>query len=180
MKVYPLITGRRVDLSKLSIEEKELLGVVREQYQRKPAWSKFGSFWVSKFNEARLDESSPVYRVCQDLEARLGIAQGKVALPNYRDYLVDLIEEKYDSRYRFCKETGVDQGHLSRVLAGRAELSVQFLEKILRSLDSSLVIKPCDEIRADAELKKANDVLVEVVRDLHENRAFAASSHLRM
>jgi len=27
--------------------------------------------------------------------------QGKVAPPDYRDYLADLIEEKYGSRYKF-------------------------------------------------------------------------------
>ncbi len=173
MKAYPLITGRQVDLAKLTIEETRLLEVVREQYQRRPSWNKFGAFWISKFHDARLDESSPVYRVCQDLEARLGIAQGKVALPTYRDYLADLIEEKYGTRYKFCKETGVDQGHLSRVLTGRAELSVQFMEKILQSLDSRLVIRPSKEIRADAEVGKATDVLREVVKTSHHNRACA-------
>lgn len=60
--------------------------------------------------------------------------QGKVAPPDYRDYLADLIEERYGSRYRFCKEGGVDPGHLSRVFASRSELSVQNLQRILEAL----------------------------------------------
>jgi hypothetical protein len=46
-----------------------------------------------------------------------------VAPPDYRDYLADLIEERYGSRYRFCKETVLDPGHLSRVLSSRSKLS---------------------------------------------------------
>ena len=173
MNLYPLITGRHVDLSALNIQERKLLSEVRAQYQREPKWNKFASFWITKFREARLDESSLVYRVCQDLEARLGIAQGKVGLPNYRDYLADLIEEKFGSRYKFCKETGVDQGHLSRVLAGRAELSVGLLEKILHKADATLIIKSRDEVRAEAELGQVSHVLTEIVQGRHRSRASA-------
>ena len=74
------------------------------------------------------------------------IAQGKVAPPDYRDYLADLIEERYGSRYRFCKETGVDPGHLSRVLASRSELSVQNLQRILEALHAALVIQPEEDL----------------------------------
>ena len=35
----------------------------------------------------------PLYVIAQDLELRLGIAQGTVAPPDYRDYLVDRIED---------------------------------------------------------------------------------------
>jgi transcriptional regulator with XRE-family HTH domain len=69
-----------------------------------------------------------------------------VALPDYRDDLADLIEERYGSRYRFCKETGVDPGHLSRVLASRSELSVQNLQRILEVLHAALVIQPEEEV----------------------------------
>jgi hypothetical protein len=48
----------------------------------------------------------------------------------------DLIEERYGSRYRLCKETSVDPGHVSRVLASRLELSVQNLQR------DALVIQP--------------------------------------
>jgi len=173
MNRYRLITGRQVDLSRLTIDEKRFLSEIRTRYQEDPAWNKFASLWTTKFFESRLDESSPVYRVCQDLEARLGIAQGKVALPGYRDYLADLVEEKYGTRYKFCKETGVDQGQLSRVLAGRAELSLQFLEKILHKLNATLVIKPCDEVRAEAEPGRASDALFEVAEARHHSRASA-------
>lgn len=85
-------------------------------------------------------------RICQDLEARLGIAQGKVAPPDYRDYLADLIEERYGSRYRFCKATGVDPGHLSRVFASQSQLSLQSLQRILDALHAALVIQPEEDL----------------------------------
>ena len=97
---------------------------------------------------------SPAYRICQDLEARLGIAQGKVAPPDYRDYLADLIEERYGSSYRFCKETGVDPGHLSRVLSARSELSLKHLQRLLESLGASLIILTHEELAQQIGLER--------------------------
>ena len=173
MNPYRLITGRHIDLSKLNANERKFLSEINARYQEEPAWTKFASFWTTKFLEAQLDESSPVYRLCQDLEARLGIAQGKVALPGYRDYLADLIAERYGTRYKFCKEAGVDQGQLSRVLAGRSELSIQFLDKILSKLDATLTIKPRDEVRAEVEPARARVVLSAITEARRHSRASA-------
>jgi hypothetical protein len=143
---YPLITGRTLDLAGVGADEAEFLAAVRERYAAGPEWSEFAAWWVGEFHRRGLSQASPAYRVCQDLEARPGIAQGKVAPPDYRDYLADLIEERYGSRYRFCKEAGVDPGHLSRVFASRAELSVQNLQRILEALHAALVIQPVEDL----------------------------------
>jgi len=143
---YETITGRRLDLGDLSEEEAVLLATVLREYEGHPEWSRFAAWWSAQAREAALTTSSVVYRICQDLEARLGIAQGKVARPDYRDCLADLIEERFGSRYRFCQETGVDPGHLSRVLSGRSELSLQNLQRILDSLRAALVIRPEEEV----------------------------------
>jgi hypothetical protein len=103
------------------------------------------------------------YRICQDLEARLGIAQGKVAPPDYRDYLADLIDEKYGSRYRFCKETGIDPGQLSRVFASRSDLSLEALKKLLQVLGAALVVQPEDDLKANTSPEEASRVLAGVV-----------------
>jgi hypothetical protein len=139
--VYFTITGRRADLKKLSRKEKQFLSDVIRRYERKPSWTSFASWWNAEFQNAGLDRKSPTYRVCQDLEARLGIAEGKVAPPNYRDYLADLIEDKYGSRYRFCREKGVDQAYVSRILAGRSGLTLTSLGEFLRLLDVDLVVR---------------------------------------
>jgi len=143
---YSTITGRRLDLDRLGAGEREFLASVRCRYATGPEWSEFAAWWVEELRRQGVSDESPAYRICQDLEARLGIAQGKVAPPDYRDYLADLIEERYGSRYRFCKETGVDPGHLSRVLASRSELSVQNLQRILGALHAALIIQPEEDL----------------------------------
>lgn len=145
-RTYRTITGRRVDLGDLGPTERDFLGTVQEEYEGAPEWSAFASWWGGALRQAGLSESSVAYRICQDLEARLGIAQGKVAPPDYRDYLADLIEERYGSRYRFCKETGVDPGHLSRVLASQSELSLQNLQRVLETLHAALLIQPEEDL----------------------------------
>ncbi len=139
---YHTITGGAIDLSRLSDEERSFLGDVARMYERKPEWSEFAAWWFPKFQASGLPETSIVERVCSDLESRLGIAQGNVATPDYRDYLFELIEERYGSHNRFCQETGVDPGHLSRVFAGKSELSLQNFQRILDTLDAQLIIEP--------------------------------------
>lgn len=145
-RTYQTITGRRLDLTDLGASELEFLAEVQGLYAQAPEWSKFSARWIEAFQEAEIPEGSLSYRICQDLEARLGIAQGKVAPPDYRDYLADLIEERYGSRYRFCQETGVDPGHLSRVLSSQSELSLQNLQRVLTALHAALVIRPEEEL----------------------------------
>lgn len=145
-RTYRTITGRHLDLAELEQAERDYLGTVQEKYEEEPEWSSFADWWSRELREAGLSKESTAYRICQDLEARLGIVQGKVAPPDYRDYLADLIEERYESRYRFCQETGVDPGHLSRVLSSQSELSLQNLQRILDALDASLVIQPEEEM----------------------------------
>jgi transcriptional regulator with XRE-family HTH domain len=141
-RVFQTITGRALDLGRLDTNEREFLSTVQARYEKDPSWSAFAAWWPKEFQQRGLSQESVAYRICQDLEARLGIAQGRVAVPDYRDYLADLIDEHYGSRYRFCKATGTDPGHLSRILAGRSELSLQTLQKILDQLDAALVIEP--------------------------------------
>lgn len=147
-RAFRTITGRTLDLAGVGEDERRFLAAVQREYGTGPEWSEFAAWWAEELRRAGLEQDCASYRVCQDLEARLGIAQGKVAPPDYRDFLADLIEERHGSRYRFCKETGVDPGHLSRVLAGRAELSLQTLQRVLEALHAALVVQP-DEVVAE-------------------------------
>lgn len=161
---YQTISGRTLQVRGLSEEERKFLASVQRKYTQGPEWSDFAAYWSEEFQRAGLPVDSPTYRICQDLEARLGIAQGKVARPDYRDYLADLIEERYGSRYRFCKETGVDPGHLSRVFASRSELSLQNLDRILEALHASLVIQPKETLAEDLSPERALEALVAAKR----------------
>ena len=163
-RTYSTITGRVLHLDGLTGEESDFLTAVQRRYTTDPEWSEFAAWWAEEFRRTSLPRESPTYRICQDLEARLGIAQGKVAPPDYRDYLADLIEERYGSRYRFCKETGVDPGHLSRVFASRSELSLQNLERILEALHASLVIQPEESLNKDLSPERAVEALAAAAR----------------
>ena len=160
---YETITGRRLLLDGLSTTERRFLERVCDEYESSPEWVTFGSFWIRELERSGLLAESVVHRICHDLEARLGIAQGKVATPDYRDYLADLIEERYGSRYRFCKETGIDPGHLSRVLSSRAELSIQSLQKIMELLHVALVIQPNEAVRERLSPEDASRALAAAI-----------------
>ena len=160
--VYQTITGRRLKVDKLSGDERKFLAAVEKKFGARPEWSEFASWWVSRCRKARLPVSSPVRRICQDLEARLGIAQRKVAAPDYRDYLSDLIEERFGSRYKFCEVAGIDPGQLSRVFASRGDLSLPALQKILHMLGAALVIQAEDTVEAKASPEEASRALAAV------------------
>jgi transcriptional regulator with XRE-family HTH domain len=161
-KVFHTITGRSLDLTTLSDKERAFLTAVQRAYKKQPKWSEFAAWWPRAFTRTGLGPDSLLYRLCQDLEARLGIAQGKVSRPDYRDFLADLIEERYGSRYRFCKETGVDPGHLSRVFTGHSEFSIRALERILAELHASVVIEAEETLTDQASPERALAALASV------------------
>jgi hypothetical protein len=159
---YRTITGRVLDLRKLGQEERTFIADVLESYTKRMEWSQFAAFWLREFERRGLSPDGLAYRICQDLEARLGIAQGKLAPPDYRDYLADLIDERYGSRYRFCKETGMDPGHLSRVFASRSDLSLEALTKLLHVLGAALVVQAEDDLKANTSPEEASRALAGV------------------
>ena len=99
----------------------------------------FAAWWNAEFTKTRLSGKSPAYRICQDLEARLGIDQGSVSPPDYRDFLADLIDAQFGSRQEFCRAAGVDAGQLSRVFAVARPPSgrLQKLLEVLQARSSS-------------------------------------------
>ena len=158
--IYRTITGRPLKLGGLSRAEREFLRAVEKKYRAEPEWTEFSSWWLKHLTKAKLPTESVVRRICQDLEARLGIAQGKVAHPDYRNYLADLIEEHYGSRYKFCVTTGIDAGQLSRVFAGRADLSLPTLQRILQALGAILIIREEDTLMEDLSPDQARHTLM--------------------
>jgi transcriptional regulator with XRE-family HTH domain len=152
MNHYKTITARPIDVTSLSLAEKEALAQLLDEHARSPSWDKFSDYWQRVLRpllaKVRTEERPhhPLYRIAQDLEMRLGIAQGSVAEPDYRDYLVDRIEEKYGSRYRFCKETGIPEAFLSQVLSGKKDFSIETLRKAAAALDLGLALLPSRDV----------------------------------
>ena len=156
---YETITGRRIALAELSESERGFLAQVRQKYHARLEWTRFAAWWNAEFTRAGLNTTSPVYRICQDLEARLGIHQGSVSPPDYRDFLADLIDGQFGSRQAFCQATGVDPGQLSRVFAGRADLSLRALQKVLEVLRAQLVIQTQEQAREQTSVARAEEAL---------------------
>jgi hypothetical protein len=157
--VYQTITNRRISVSRLSRSEKEFLSRVQQHYHARLEWTRFAAWWNAEFSRSGLSTRSPVYRICQDLEARLGIHQGSVSPPDYRDFLADLIDGQFGSRQEFCQATGVDPGQLSRVFAGRADLSLRALQKVLEVLQAQLVIQTQQQAREQTSVARAEETL---------------------
>ncbi len=159
---YVMVTGQMLDVGPLTPQEKNFLVEACRRYSKFPDWNKFASWWWREFDRAGLKDDRPIYRICQDLEGRLGIAQGYVAEPDYRQSLSALIGERFGSRNRFCRKTGLDPGQLSRVLDGRGDLSLKTLTKILKTFGAALVVRPPDLIRAETAPEAARKVLAVV------------------
>lgn len=159
---YRTITGRMIELETLTDPERALLRGALDR-AKTATWNRFAAWWLRAFNESGLHERSPIFRICRDLEARLGIDEGKVALPDYRDYLADLIEEHFESRHRFCAATGIDPGQLSRVFTGKADLSAELLKRALKALDAHLEVRPNRETASAFGRREAIKMLAEVV-----------------
>lgn len=158
-KTYRSLSGRRYDLTQLTPSEQTFLQEVFTLYRQRPLWNEFRRQWIAVGRERlwhrRVAVGSTPYRICQDLASRLGIAEGKVAPPDYRDHLADLIEERFGSRYAFCKQTGIDQGHLSRVLAGKKHLASHTLFEVLEALGVQIDLVEPEEI-----FRRASDPFV--------------------
>ncbi|MBA2447104.1 MAG: hypothetical protein H0V51_03665 [Chloroflexi bacterium] len=155
--IYTTITRRGIDLEPLSSEERAFLARLEVLFRKRPDWDEFARAWgelgrAMLWKEGTVPVGHPVYRICQDLEMRLGITQGLVAPPDYRDQLVDLIEERFGSAYRFCQATGIDQGHLSRVLAGKKHFSQETFAHVLEALGVEIVLMDRAEVAERAWL----------------------------
>lgn len=57
------------------------------------------------------------------------------------------ISESGHSRYAISKATGIDQGHLSNLMSGKAGLSLENLEKICGFLGLEIIIKSAKKMK---------------------------------
>ena len=145
MNYYRTLDGEIFNLDELTDQQKRIYTEVKYAYDTNPEWTEFSNLWITKLKEALAGKEpasiveEPIFKICQDLESRLGIRQGYTREPDYRDLLADIISRHFKSRYQFCKEIGIDEGYLSAVLARKKHLSIEKLQEILDKLDHRII-----------------------------------------
>ena len=81
----------------------------------------------------------------------MGIASGLVRPDDYQSDLEELIREKFPTRRAFCEATGLSEGLLRHVLAGRKDLSLAALTAALERIGYRLRILPAPELKPEAK-----------------------------
>jgi len=139
-RFYETLESEKFDIKALSDQEYKFLKKVMNYYYEKLDWNVFSNYWLKEGQKIwagtpkREVVELPIFRICQDLEVRLGIKQGKTRLPDYRDELGALIDKEFNSHYQFCKKAGIAQDTLSRILNKRREPSLRILKIMLDAL----------------------------------------------
>ena len=147
MKTYTTLENEKYYLEQLPPKHQEFLTEVLRYFDQAPPWDDFDQYWLSRGKKvwgrkkwAQIIEL-PIYKICQDLEALLGIKQGYTRERDYRDELQEMISRNFSSCYQFCRVTGIDQGFLSNVFKKRKNISITVLENALHKIGYKLSIQ---------------------------------------
>jgi len=147
MKTYETIIGEKYYIQELPEEHQKILKTAEKKYQKSPDWDDF-AIYHSKLTKPVFDKlprrkitKTALWNICQDMELRLGIEQGKTLMPDYRDILEYHIRKKYESVADFCRETGIAQSYLSHIFSKRKNASIEKLEEIVDKLGLQITLK---------------------------------------
>lgn len=148
--VHVDLDGRAWNLTLLDAKERALIDELKRRARGNVDWFAFDHFWMNAVHavyDARGWSrnkiiQSPVFRIAQDLSARCAVAQGHARSGDYRDDLHILINTRFKSRRDFCRATGLSEDMLSHVLAGRKDLSMEKLAKVLAKIGYGVHIVP--------------------------------------
>lgn len=158
---YLDLRGRQIILVDLDEDERKLVKRLRRRATTHPDWNDFENYWIKAVGDFYLDRGlsrkevtqTAVWKIAQDLCSRIGIEQGLVRVPDYRDELEAFIREHFKTRREFCKETGISEDMLSHVLSRRKHLAIDTLEDALAKIGYSLRIAPLPEEATKASKK---------------------------
>lgn len=147
---YTTLHGSELNLSALTPEEAALFAAARTAAGEAPEWHVFKQKWlnevVSYYDRKQVSRreavSKPLFRAVQDLGSRLMVNAAYARMPDYREQLLSIIEEKFETRREFCEAAGVSEDMLSHVLRGRKDLSIGALEEMLGKIGYSLSLVP--------------------------------------
>jgi DNA-binding phage protein len=153
MNNYIDLNGREIPLDGLDREEKTLVEELETQAQIL-SWNGFENYWsrrVAQFYDSRgvsrkQSSQSAVFKIAQDLTNRIGIQEGHVRPPDYRDELEAIIQSRFRTRREFCQKTGLSEDMLSHVLARRKHLSIESLVQVLDAIGYRIQLVPKVEV----------------------------------
>ena len=151
---YTDLHGKEHSLGGLTAKERSALARLKKFAAGNPDWMTYSNqlmvemeklFTDSGMNRREFTQSL-VYRVGQDIGSRLGVAQGKMRLSDYRDELQQLIATRFRTRREFCEATGLSEDMLSHVLAKRKNLAIDTLADALAKVGFAIHIRPVADI----------------------------------
>lgn len=145
-KKWPLTgfdAGERRLFAELKERARRTLTTASEPIQR---WCEFDNYWLPRvhtfYSERGLTRkqvmNTAIFQITHDLSGRLAIMLGLARKADYRDQLIEIIEERFKTRRAFCKATGLAEDMLSHVLAGRKHLSIEALTIALDRIGYSI------------------------------------------
>jgi hypothetical protein len=148
--IYLDFKNRPNSLADLTAAERRLIDDCRKLAATRPDWGAYTNFWIPKAEKLLSDRGldrremiqSSLWRVIQDIGARLHIGSGLARAPDYRDELEQIIRERFSTRRAFCESTGLSEDMLSHVLARRKHLAIDTLCDALSRIGYSLRIMP--------------------------------------
>jgi hypothetical protein len=147
---YLDLKNRSYSLAELTTDEKQLISECKKFAEAKPDWGDYTNHWIPKaealLSKYGLDRPqmirSTLWRIVQDIGARLHIESGLARSPDYRDELEQIIRERFSTRRAFCEATGLSEDMLSHVLARRKHLAIDTLADALGRIGYALRILP--------------------------------------
>ncbi len=134
----------------LTAAERRLIDNCTRFAATKPERGAYTNFWIRKAERLLTDQGldrrqmiqSTLWRVIQDIGARLHIESGLARAPDYHDELEQIVHERFATRRQFCEATGLSEDMLSHVLARREHLAIDTLMDALSKIGYSLRIVP--------------------------------------
>ena len=154
IEIYTDLHGKEHSLSGLTAPERSTLARLKKLAAANPDWMTYSNQLMVELEKLlpasgksrREFTQSLVYRLGQDIGSRLGVAQGKMRLSDYRDELQQLIATRFRTRREFCEATGLSEDMLSHVLAKRKNLAIDTLADALAKVGFAIHIRPVANI----------------------------------
>ncbi len=147
---YTDLRGRQYFFADLDGDEKKLIARLKRRIKTHGDWYDYENYWIKTVGDFYLKRGlsrkevteTALWKIAQDLGSRIGIEQGLMRVPDYRDELEALIREKFKTRREFCKASVISEDRLSHVLARRKHLAIDTLEEALEKIGCTLRIVP--------------------------------------